>query len=795
MKMNYNTTSLNAAPCGPLLSDPIDIRPDFFNPANTFFAADRLESFDPATGRGELLFRRMEYQRQMAFSRLMWKPMPAAQNENIPDEYEKDPVRPFHLEFLSENALRLRVSTASAAQRAIPLAAEPSLMLDRDPVSVAGAWTHEAADGGHVYHGPAGRVELCAEPFRLRAFAPGGKLLFETMHSRENALTYTQTLPFGYARRAADYSRSFGAVFTLQPGEMLFGCGESFGNFNKRGTTTVLSVVDANGCETNRMYKPVPFFQSSRGYGMFLHTSSPCAFDFGETFSGRMALMQGDADLDLFIFLGSPREVLRAYSTITGRSPMPPLWSFGLWMSCMSYFSETEGREVARRLRQERIPCDVIHFDTGWFDKDWRCDYEFSPDRFDDPKKMLADLDSQDFHVSLWQLPYFVPKNILYAEIMRRGLCVRDTNGGAAFEDAVLDFTHPETVSWYQEKLRALLEMGVSAIKVDFGESAPHAGQYANGKTGFTEHNLYPLRYNKAVADITLETRKEHIIWARSAWAGSQRYPLHWGGDPMPTDTGLAATLRGGLSLGVCGFSFWSNDIGGFVSRTPEPVLRRWIGLGMFCSHSRRHGLPPTEPWTYSADLLHVFRKSAELRYQLLPYILTQSKIASENGWPVLRPLFFEFQEDPGAWHIDSQFLLGADLLVAPLLEESEVRAVYLPGGSDWINLQTAERLSPGWHTLEAAPLPVLLFFRAGKPLPVVPVAQATRHIDWTALHVLQPGGGEPPEAFRVYHPQNSAWQTLPLDSTDTFHRGDWQESVLQVLAASPGTLLYAPAL
>lgn len=792
--MNYKPASMNSGPTGALLSDPVDIRSDFCNVANTYFAADRLESFSAASGRGQVAYQRLEFQRQMAFSRLMWKPLPALQNENIPDEYEGQPLRDLHLEFINAHTLRLRMSSASAAHQDFPAGPEESPMLDGEPTKVPGAWTSEAGEGVDVFRSEAGRVELHHRPFRILAYDTHGKLLFESMHNQENDLTYTQTLPFGYARRAADYSRRFGAVFKLQPEEKIFGCGESFGNFDKRGTTAILSVVDANGCETGRMYKPIPFFLSSRGYGMFLHTSSPCAFDFGETFSGRMALMQGDADLDLFIFLGSPREILHAYTGITGRSPLPPLWSFGLWMSRISYFSEAEGRAVAKKLREERIPCDVIHFDTGWFAKDWRCDYRFAPDRFDDPKQMLADLAAQNFHVCLWQLPYFVPTNELYHEIVAKGLCVMDANGGPAFEDAVLDFTNAETVEWYQGKIAELLEMGVSAIKVDFGESAPHLGRYANGKTGFTEHNLYPLRYNRAVAEITRRVRGESIIWARSAWAGSQRYPLHWGGDPMPTDTGLAATLRGGLSFGLSGFSFWSNDIGGFVHRTPENVLRRWIGLGMFSSHSRRHGMPPTEPWTYSTDLLNIFRHAAELRYQLLPYLLTQSRIASEKGWPVLRPLFFEFPDDPGSWTIDTQFLLGADILVAPLMEDGDERSLYLPGDGDWVNLQTGERLGPGWHRQAAAPLPVLLFIRSGRPIPAVPVAQSTAEIDWSALRVLVPGAAEPLEVFDLFHPLENRWVTLSLAPVSTPSTGAWTGCPLAQLAQRDETAVLVPA-
>jgi alpha-D-xyloside xylohydrolase len=244
------------------------------------------------------------------------------------------------------------------------------------------------------------------------------------------------------------------------------------------------------------MYKPIPFFLSSRGYGMFLHTSSPVTCDFGNSFSGVNSLMLGDDELDLFVFLGSPKEILDEYTQLTGKSPLPPLWSFGLWMSRCTYSSGQQVRDVAAKLRENKIPCDVIHLDTGWFETDWRCDYQFSTSRFADPQKMIADLKSNGFHISLWQLPYFVPQNTLFNELVEKNLVVRDAKGNLPDEDAVLDFSNPKTVEWYQDKLAGLLKMGVGAIKVDFGEAAPENGLYASGRTGFYEHNLYPLRYN-----------------------------------------------------------------------------------------------------------------------------------------------------------------------------------------------------------------------------------------------------------------------------------------------------------
>lgn len=383
---------------------------------------------------------------------------------------------------------------------------------------------------------------------------------------------------------------------------------------------------------------------SNRGYGMFMHTSAPVTCDFGATYIGLNKMFMGDENLDLFVFFGEPKDILDEYTDLVGKPGMPPLWSFGTWMSRITYFSEKEGYDVAANIRKNKYPCDVIHFDTGWFDVDWQCDYKFSENRFQNPQQMLKDLKSQGFHVCLWQLPYFTPKNRYFPELIKKDMYVKNGNGELPYEDVVLDFSNPETVDWYQNKLAGLLNIGVSAIKVDFGEAAPLNGIYASGKSGWYEHNLYPVRYDMAVSEITRKLHNENIMWARAAWAGSQRYPLHWGGDAATTNTGMLGTLRAGLSFGLSGFSFWSHDMGGFVKSTPEDLYCRWLPFGFLTSHTRAHGAPPTEPWLYDSKRVQdVFRKSAEMKYRLMPYVYAQAKECTEKGLPMLRALFVEF--------------------------------------------------------------------------------------------------------------------------------------------------------
>jgi len=715
-----------------LLNEVLDVSGDFRNFSNTYYVADSLSAFDPKTGKGQLIYRRYEYVTRQAFNNMLavLKPVPA--NEFPTVEYAASPELPFSLELISPRTIRLRATSRPQVQP------EPeSLMLvDGKVAADSRGWQFSETASGYRYQSSYGTVIIKKYPWRVELYDAKGKLLTRTINISDGAETFTPLLPFSFVRRAADYTTSMAAVFALAPDEKIFGCGESFKEFDKRGQKVVLWADDANGTQNETMYKPVPFFLSSRGYGVFMHTSSPITCDFGKYYSGNYSLMMGDDEADLFIFLGKPKEVLNEYTSLTGKSPMPPLWSFGFWMSRITYFSEKEGREVASKLRENRIPSDVIHFDTGWFETDWRCDYQFSKTRFQDAAKMMADFKKMGLHTCLWQLPYFVPQNQLFPEIIANDLFVKDRKGNLPYEDAVLDFSNPAAVKWYQDKIAGLLKQGVDVIKVDFGEAAPAEGLYHSGRTGFYEHNLYPLRYNKAVAEITKQVTGETIIWGRSAWAGSQRYPVHWGGDAANTNTAMAATLRGGLSLGLCGFSFWSHDIGGFVQKKPVDLYRRWTPFGMLTSHTRSHGAPPTEPWEYGKEFLDGFRRADEMKYRLMPYIYAQAKDCTERGLPMVRALFVEYPDDPGSWEVDNQYLFGSDLLVAPLFEEVSCRDVYLPPGQ-WIDYQTGKLYDGGWHNIAAGEIPIVLLVKEGSVIPHIKLAQSTNQMDWSQLELV----------------------------------------------------------
>ncbi len=717
-----------------ILNKPPDISKDFLEFENTYYLAEQLEAFDPLTGRGTIKYRRHAYSTILSFNSMDVQLEDTGPKEFPPGEYEVSPVLPFRLEFISPRTVRLRLVTGIEAPGKED---EPSLMLVCENKQSNDAWQHSETREAHRFTSKYGTVTLFKNPWRIECADADGKVLTSSCHRSDNDTTFTPLMPFGWVRRISDYARHFSAAFHLQPGEKIYGYGEHYTEFNRRGQKLHLFTDDARGSQNEKSHKPVPFFMSNRGYGMFVHTSAPLTCDVGKYYNGLHSLFVGEDVLDLFIFLGDPKAILDEYTGLTGKAPMPPLWSFGYWMSRITYYSEQEGRDVAAKLREHRIPADVIHFDSGWFETDIHCDYEFSVSRFDDPARMISDLREQGFRVSLWQLPYFVPRNKLFREILEKGLYIRDGKGNSPYEDLILDFTNPETIEWYRKKLGDLLRMGVAAIKADFGEAAPMHGVYHNGRGGYVEHNLYPTRYNKAVADITREITGDDIIWARSGWAGSQRYPVHWGGDACTSDAGMAGVLRGGLSIGLSGFSFWSHDVGGFVAKTPENLYHRWMAFGVLSSHTRSHGQPPKEPWEYGETLTEQFRNALNMRYRLMPYIYAQAKDSSERGLPMMRALFVEYPDDPGAWDTDDQYLFGSDILVAPLFEDAGSRDVYLPGMHPWIDYQSGEVYQPGWQHITAGEIPAAILVRDGAAIPHIPLAQSTAFMDWSTLELV----------------------------------------------------------
>ena len=745
-----------------LMNQAVDVSSDFHDLANTYFFADKLADFDAASGEGTVRWKRYRLTPRQAFNTNGMQPQQLRMLDFPTPAYDNDPELKFSIDFVTPRTVRIRMVTTPVE----PKPETDEVMLVAEP-GKDNSWKMKEVENSVVYTSQYGVVEIQKNPWRIVLKDTKGRVLTQTAAYIDSDSSQVKFTPFSFVKKGSDNSRLINPVFTLAADEMIFGCGESATSLNKVGQKVNLFVTDPQGPETDQMYKPIPFFMSNRGYGMFMHTSAPVTCDFGATYIGLNKLFMGDENLDLFIFFGEPATILDEYTDLVGKPAMPPLWSFGTWMSRITYFSQEEGYEVAKNIRDGEYPCDVIHFDTGWFETDWQCDYKFSS-RFSDAAKMIDDLKKDGFHISLWQLPYFTPKNPYFQELIDNDMYVKNGKGGLPYEDVCLDFSNPATVEWYQSKLAGLLELGVGAIKVDFGEAAPLDGIYASGKSGWYEHNLYPLRYNKAVQEITKEVTGDNIMWARSAWAGSQRYPLHWGGDAATTNTGMLGTLRAGLSFGLSGFAFWSHDMGGFVKSTPEDLYCRWIPFGFLTSHTRAHGAPPTEPWLYESERVqNTFRLSAEMKYKLMPYVYAQAKESTEKGLSMTRPLFMEFPNDPASWRVETEYMFGSQILVAPLMETGITeREVYVPEGK-WIDYQTGKIYEHGWQTIVAdGELPIIMLVRDGSVLPHVELAQSTKDINWNKIELKVYSVDEKQASGLICLPSDNVLQPVKVDCT-----------------------------
>lgn len=549
-------------------------------------------------------------------------------------------------------------------------------------------------------------------------------------------------LPLGFV--TAPKAERATISFRCEADECFVGTGERFRKMDLSGQTFQLKNQDGQGVNNRRCYKNIPFYMSSRMYGCFYHTSDYCKLSFADHSTRSVQFMCDQATLDVFLIGGqTPEEILRSYRMLTGFPQMPLLWSFGIWMSRMTYFSADEVNEICNRLRAEHYPCDVIHLDTGWFRTDWLCEWKFNPERFPNPKGFIQQLGDKGFKVSLWQLPYvaqgaeqlneakannYISQPATIPDGEPSGDSSSSSNFSALDYAGTIDFTYDKATEWYKNTLlKPLLEMGVKCIKTDFGENI-HMDHHYHASTPERLNNIYALLYQRAAYEVTKEVTGDGIVWARSAWTGCQRYPLHWGGDSESSWAGMAGSLKGGLHFGLSGFAFWSHDVPGFHS-TPDfmnspvdpMVYVRWTQFGVFSSHMRYHGTCKREPWHYPT-IAPIVKKWWQLRYKLLPYIIEQSEKCTQTGWPLLRALLMHHPHDRQVWHIDDEYYFGSEFLVCPVMNSENRRDVYLPEGL-WVNFFTGERLDGGrWYYGVEVPLDQMpVFVRPGALIKMYP--------------------------------------------------------------------------
>ena len=544
----------------------------------------------------------------------------------------------------------------------------------------------------------------------------------------------------------------------LESGESIFGLGEKFGRLDKRGQLIESWNRDATGVNAELSYKNVPFAWSSRGWGLFVHTSARVTHAVGYTpLSHRSYIIKlDDPTLDLFlIFADTPAEMLGKYTGLTGRTELPPRWSYGAWMSRAYYQTADEIMDVAHQLREHHIPCDVLTLDgRAWHKPETRFDFAWDADRYPDPAGFVQGLRALNYRLCLWEYSYLSTLNPLFEELAAKKFFLQTAAGETYVHrwlpppndrliphlqpSGLLDFTNPEAYAWFRDMHRSLFEMGVSVMKTDYGEAVPEDVIGYTGDSGKRLHNIYSLLYNRCTFEASQKFGdQEGIVWGRSSWAGGQRYPVQWGGDPQGDWEGLAASIRGGLSWGLSGGAFYAHDIGGFYGAQPssgllgtgmpDPELYiRWAQTGIMASHTRFHGTSPREPWFYGEQAENIVRKWLAWRYRLIPYLQGCALEAKQTGMPVMRSMVLAFPEDQIAWQFEQQYMLGGSLLVAPVVAPRGKVRFYLPKGK-WFDIWNQTWLEgPGSFEWDVPLDYIPVFGREGTILPLGPAVQHT---------------------------------------------------------------------
>ncbi|MFJ5708577.1 alpha-xylosidase [Streptomyces sp. NPDC093105] len=582
-------------------------------------------------------------------------------------------------------------------------------------------------DGGKV-HRDGAVVELSAgelslrvdtsQPWRLE-FSAGGRVL-----------TSVGERGIGFVTDADDRHHMLGQL-SLGVGELVYGLGERFTPFVKNGQSVDIWQADG-GTSSEQAYKNVPFHLTNRGYGVFVNHPGKVSYEVGSEAVGQVQFSVEDQSLEFFVVHGpAPKQVLERYTALTGRPALPPAWALGLWLttSFTTDYDEATVNRFVGGMAERGIPLSVFHFDCFWMRGYQWCDFDWDPDTFPDPAGMLARLKEQGLRISAWINPYIAQKSALFEEGVREGHLVRRPDGSVWQWDlwqpgmALVDFTNPAARDWYTGKLRTLLDMGVDCFKTDFGERIPTDVVWHDGSDPERMHNYYTHLYNEAVFELLREVRGEGeaLVFARSATAGGQQYPVHWGGDCESHFNAMAESLRGGLSLGLSGFGFWSHDIGGFEGTPTPTVFKRWVQFGLLSSHSRLHGSKSYRvPWDYGEEAVDVTREFTLLKHRLAPYLQRAAQQAHATGVPVMRAMVLEFPDDPAAATLDRQYLLGDDLLVAPVFTDDGTVDYYVPEGT-WTNVLTGLQVTgPRWvrerHGFHTLPL-------LARPDSVIPLA------------------------------------------------------------------------
>lgn len=608
-------------------------------------------------------------------------------------------VLTFHVSVAREGIFHIVVEHYKGVRYPGP---EFTLELDEQPLSL------QEGDNELTVCSGKNQLRIEKDPFAMEFFCDGKKMTrmegadFSYIRTRDTGvLLYEEQAGQVYMRGAT----------SLSVGELIYGLGEHFGPFVKNGQSIDMWNEDG-GTSSELSYKNVPFYLSNRGYGIFVNNPGKVSFEVGTERVEKVGFSVPGERLDFFYIGGADmKESIRLYTDLTGKPALPPEWSFGLWLSTsfLTDYDEDTVLCTIEQMTENGIPISVFHFDCFWMQGYHWCDFLWDKAVFPDPEGMLREIHEKGIRVCVWINPYIAQASALFDEGMEKGYFIQRSNGDVWQWDkwqagmAVVDFTNPEAKAWYQSKLEKLLEMGVDCFKTDFGERIPSEDVvYWDGSNPEKMHNYYSYLYNETVFDVIRRVKGEEnaVVFARSGTSGGQKFPVHWGGDCFARYESMAESLRGGLSLTMSGYGYWSHDIGGFEDTSTPDVYKRWVAFGLLSTHSRLHGSGSYRvPWLYGEEATAVLRHFVQVKKDLQPYLLEMAKENHDTGIPLVRAMVLEFPEDPACAWLDRQYMLGDRYLVAPVFEESGEVTYYLPAGR-WKNYFSGERIEGGrWMT------------------------------------------------------------------------------------------------
>ncbi|MBE0689801.1 MAG: glycoside hydrolase family 31 protein [Anaerolineae bacterium] len=550
---------------------------------------------------------------------------------------------------------------------------------------------------GVTMHGDNLRVEVTRHPFEIRIYNPHDREIWRTRAFALDAIYPQSDRPDLNAR---DDACSIGSMsgddrqcafmsLDLRHDEHIFGFGESAGRVDKRQTLHALW----NEPALPASLKHIPFYMSTRGYGMFIHTANAVRCHVGDLEPTALSILVNDTcALDLFVIYGPDlKDILPRYTDITGTPVVPPKWTFGLWLSHAGHDRQADIGASAKALRDHNIPGDVIQTDADW---------QFNLHESDDRAGTIEHLRALGFRLAAKHHP------------------------NAAF----YDHSNLDEVEQARKSVRNLLDRGVAAIAMDLDHSS---------SPNVSTRNLASLIYSRVIYDLIGEVRGlgQGVTWTNTAWVGSQCFPIHGACTSVAGIEDLAGALRAVLSLGLSGFPFCGLDVGDADPLSPE-FYARWLQLGFFGSHVRAAPLPARETTENSDRTEAIFRKYVELRYRLMPYIYSEAVECGRSSLPMLRTLALEFQGDPTSIMIEDEYMFGRSLLIAPILDDSNRRNVFLPRGV-WFDYWTKQPVHGGHWLAVEAPLDRLpMYVLGGAIIPYAPPAQHTGAIHLDPLSV-----------------------------------------------------------